>query len=183
MDLIRLKVSKLENSAAGTGAFLLHLKEEEGKSRVLPIVIGPYEAQAIIFGLEKDIATERPLTHDLFYNTLTGLGYKLKKIVIVDLQRGIFFAETVWEKDGEEFRFDSRPSDAVALAVRAGAPIYATEKVMDSAGVQTTEPEPDKKKEDFNDDVFMKMLDDFIGGSAAFNMEEFLEDISAGEIE
>ncbi len=135
MDLVKLIISRLENSATGTGAFLLHLKEENAENpRILPIVIGAYEAQAIIFGLEK-IKSPRPITHDLFYKILTEFGYRLEKVIISKLHEGIFYS-TLYFSDGKKtYEFDSRTSDAVALAVRYQAPVFTTKEIMDEAGV------------------------------------------------
>jgi len=149
MELIKLEVSRLENSATGTGAFLLHLKEADKENpRILPIVIGAFEAQAIIFGLEKNLKPPRPITHDLFYNVLRGLGYTLEKVIISKLHEGIFYSNIyLQDKEGKEtYVFDSRTSDAVALAVRFNAPIYTYDKVMDEAGVEIkTRPIEDLK--------------------------------------
>ncbi len=136
MELVKLVIARLENTGTGTGAFLLHLKEKDAENpRILPIVIGAFEAQAIIFGLEKDINPPRPLTHDLFHHVLTGLGYQLEKIIISKLHEGIFYS-TLYITDGKKtYEFDSRTSDAVALAVRFKAPIYTTKEIMDEAGV------------------------------------------------
>ena len=136
MDLVKLSISRLENSATGTGAFLLHLKETDAENpRILPIVIGAFEAQAIIFGLEKDLQPPRPITHDLFYNVLSGLGYNLEKVIITKLHEGVFYS-TLYINDGNRIHeFDSRTSDAVALAVRFGAPVYTTKEIMNEAGV------------------------------------------------
>ncbi|NPA42839.1 MAG: bifunctional nuclease family protein [Chlorobi bacterium] len=139
MNLIPLEIARLENSSTGTGAFLLHLKEKDTDNpRILPIVIGAFEAQAIIFGLEKNIKPPRPITHDLFYNVLRGLGYKLDKVIISKLHEGIFYSNIylTGKDDNETYVFDSRTSDAVALAVRFNAPIYTYDTVMDEAGVE-----------------------------------------------
>ncbi len=138
MDLIPLQIDKLVSTETGTGAFLMMLKEKnkpQDQARILPIVIGPFEAQAIIFGIEKQLKRPRPLTHDLFHNVLKALGYKLTRIIINKFSEGIFYARLFLEKDGQVYEFDSRPSDAVALAVRFDAPVFTVEEVMKATGV------------------------------------------------
>ncbi len=153
MELVELTVSRLENSVSSTGAFLMHLKEKNVENgRILPIVIGAFEAQAIIFGLEKNVNPPRPITHDLFYNVLQSLGYKLEKVVISQLKEGVFYSTIFLSKDGQTFEFDSRTSDAVALAVRFQAPIYAVKEVMDEAGVLIKERKIDPV-EDFEEEI------------------------------
>ena len=135
MDEIRLKVERLVSAQTGTGAFLMILKEvNKPEPRILPIVIGPFEAQAIMFGLEKTLKPRRPLTHDLMRSIILQLGYKLKKIVINKFADNIFYAQLHLNKDGEEITIDARPSDAVALAVRFDAPIFTVPQVMKQTG-------------------------------------------------
>ena len=157
MELIPLKIEKLVSTDTGTGAFLLVLKEaDKTPARILPIVIGPFEAQAIIFGLEKNIdIPPRPITHDLFYNVLHTLGYKLTKVIINKFAQGIFYARLILEKEGQMMEFDARPSDAVALAVRFQAPVYTTEEVMKKTGVEPEkldkmDPESNRDEEFFS---------------------------------
>ena len=157
MDLIPLRIDKLVSTETGTGAFLMVMKEaDKDNGRILPIVIGPYEAQAIIFGMEKNIEVPRPITHDLFFNVLRTLGYKLTKVVINKFSEGVFYARLILEKDGSIMEFDSRPSDAVALAVRFQAPVYTTEEVLKKTGV---EPEKlDKMDKSEEDDLLFENL-------------------------
>jgi bifunctional DNase/RNase len=107
---------------------------EKGTDRYLPIWIGPAEADAIAVRLQ-DVAVERPLTHDLLRNTIEQLGARVVHIIVNDLARDTFFARIVLDVQGETVDIDSRPSDAIALAVRAEVPIYAEESVLDQAGV------------------------------------------------
>ncbi len=106
---------------------------ETGSSRYLPIWIGAPEADAITLRLQ-GIRVDRPLTHDLLFNTIRILGAEVEYVVVTALKNDIFYAEIVLDLDGEEVRIDSRPSDALALAVRAEVPIYVEEEVMDEAG-------------------------------------------------
>lgn len=109
------------------------LKEKE-TSRYLPIWIGAAEADAIAVKLQ-GTSVQRPLTHDLMQSVIDALGGKVNSIVINNLQKDVFFAKVVLNRDGEQFEIDSRPSDAIALAVRVQAPIYAEEDVLNRGGV------------------------------------------------
>lgn len=111
---------------------------EKGSDRYLPIWIGPAEADAIAVRLQ-DVAVSRPLTHDLLKNLIEQVGGRVVYIVVNDLANDTFFARIVMEIGGENVEIDSRPSDALALAVRAEVPIYAEEAVLDSAGVTLDE--------------------------------------------
>lgn len=107
---------------------------EKGADRYLPIWIGPSEADAIAVRLQ-DVSVARPMTHDLLRNTIEKLGGSVVYIVVNDLENDTFFARIVLDVHGETMEIDSRPSDAIALAVRVEAPIYAEEAVLDRAGV------------------------------------------------
>ena len=113
------------------------LKEKES-GRYLPIWIGPAEADAIAVKLQ-NVELARPLTHDLLRSVVEALGAEVRFVVVNDLQNDTFFAELSLSVDGEEIRVDSRPSDALALAVRVGVPIYAEESVLDKAGITLDE--------------------------------------------
>jgi len=121
------------------------LREVEGH-RHLPIFIGPPEATAIVYALQ-GMETPRPMTHDLFKNVLDDLAVKLEKVVITELHDGTFFAELELLRNGESQRISSRPSDAIALAVRypEPVPIFAEEAVLEEAGV-LFEPEEDENE-------------------------------------
>ncbi len=105
-----------------------------GMERYLPIWIGPCEAEAISVGVN-NIDMERPLTHDLIINTMNALKAELLYIFINDLANNTFYARLMLDVEGEEIEVDSRPSDAMAIAVRLDVPIYVAEYVMDEAGV------------------------------------------------
>ncbi len=109
------------------------LRERES-DRFLPIWIGPAEAEAIAVRLQ-DVSVARPLTHDLLRNAIEQLGGKVSYIVVNDLANDTFFARIVLDVNGQTMEIDSRPSDAIALAVRVEAPIFAEEGVLDRAGV------------------------------------------------
>ncbi|MBN1287378.1 MAG: bifunctional nuclease family protein [Anaerolineae bacterium] len=106
--------------------------------RYLPIWIGPFEADAITVELQQ-MPLSRPMTHDLLKNTIQELGAKVNYIIVSALRDDIFYAELVLSVNGKEISIDSRPSDAIALAVRARAPIYVEESVMQSAAVTPDE--------------------------------------------
>ena len=109
------------------------LRESSGQRRLLPIFIGAAEAQAINLSL-KNIETPRPMTHDLMKNLLDEVGARVERITVTALRDGTFYAEIVLNAQGEVRTVSSRPSDAIALAVRLGSPIYAEEDVLDEAG-------------------------------------------------
>jgi len=110
------------------------LKEKEA-DRYLPIWIGPAEADAIAVRLQ-EVAVARPLTHDLLRTVIDSLGATVSYILVSDLSNDTFFARIALTVDGKEMEIDSRPSDAIALAVRAQVPIYADEAVLEKAGVR-----------------------------------------------
>lgn len=127
--VIPVRVEQLLLSNLG---FVVLLKSDEDE-RTLPIFIGAAEAQAIAIKLNQ-VEVPRPLTHDLLKNILDFLEYRLKRVEVCDLREGTFYARLILERDGEELEIDSRPSDAIALALRFGAPIFVGERVMDEAG-------------------------------------------------
>jgi len=111
------------------------LKDVQGQS-VLPIWVGAYEANAIALEIEK-VSTPRPMTHDLLKNVLLGLDIHVQKIVVNDLRDDTFFALIWVERDGELMSIDSRPSDALALALRMDCPIFVDESVLKHSKVTT----------------------------------------------
>jgi uncharacterized protein len=108
--------------------------KERDRERYLPIWIGPWEANAIAMRLQ-GVSPERPLSHDLFSTILEELGATIRQVVIATLSEETYHARLVLDAEGRTIEVDSRPSDAIALAVRAGARIYASESVLDRAGV------------------------------------------------
>lgn len=146
MEKIHLEIIGLSSSHSPIGHFALVLGETEGNRR-LPIIIGGAEAQAIGFELE-NIKTNRPMTHDLIFNLSRHFDIDLLEIVINDLHEGIFFAKLILEHNGEIHEIDSRPSDAVAIAVRFKVPIYAFESVLDEAGIIIDQDDDDAEYAD-----------------------------------
>lgn len=130
---VELEILGLSNSQAQTGSFALILGEVNGNRR-LPIIIGMFEAQAIAIEIEK-IRPNRPMTHDLFRSLAEAFDISVREVIISDLREGVFYAQLVCERDGQTEVIDARPSDAIAIAIRFNAPIYAEESVMDEAGI------------------------------------------------
>ena len=127
----------LSTSPSSGGAYALILNEVEGNRR-LPIIIGTFEAQAIALELES-IKPPRPMTHDLLKNVIQSFDSTVKEVYINDLSEGTFFAQILYDQNGEQVELDARPSDAIALAIRFGAPIQVESKVLDEAGIVTDE--------------------------------------------
>ncbi|MBE0430500.1 MAG: bifunctional nuclease family protein [Dehalococcoidia bacterium] len=107
---------------------------EKGTNRYLPIWIGPAEADAIAVKLQ-NVELSRPLTHDLLQSVISTLGASVDYVVVTGLKEDTFYAKLALSVDGDKLDIDSRPSDALALAVRVGAPIYADESVLEKAGI------------------------------------------------
>jgi len=137
MDFIQVDIIGLSTSPSSGGAYALVLGEMNGNRR-LPIIIGAFEAQAIALELEK-IQPPRPMTHDLLRDMFDAMGAEVVEVVIDELREGTFFAKIRYMHDGDEGQLDSRPSDAVALAVRCDAPIYVAPSVLEEAGIPTEE--------------------------------------------
>ncbi len=132
--MIHVKIEGLSLSNLG---FVVLLRGDDDP-RTLPIFIGGAEAQSIALQLEK-VTIPRPMTHDLLKNILDCMECRLKRVVISELVESTFYAVLVMERDGLETEVDARPSDALALAMRCGSPVYVTQKVMNVAGVVLAE--------------------------------------------
>ncbi len=137
MDFVQVDIVGLSTSPSSGGAYALVLGEIEGNRR-LPIIIGAFEAQAIALELE-NIQPPRPMTHDLLRDLFETVGAEILDVVIDELREGTFFAKIRFVHTGDEGQLDARPSDAVAVAVRVGAPIYVAPSVLDEAGIPTEE--------------------------------------------
>lgn len=150
MHKIQCEILGLSTSSNAGGAYGLLLKEINGNRR-LPIIIGPFEANAIVLELEGS-KPPRPLTHDLIKNLIDNLSASVLEIVIDELKDNTFYAKIVLEIAGLTNEIDCRPSDAIALALRAKVPIYVNEIVMEEASFMPTEEiEGEQKAEDFYD--------------------------------
>jgi bifunctional DNase/RNase len=144
MKKIELEIVALSHSITQTHSYAVVLGEVNGLRR-LPIVIGGFEAQAIAVALEK-MQPSRPLTHDLMKNFMTAFNIELHEIIISDLQEGIFYSKLVCSSDNDTIEIDSRTSDALALAVRFGCPVYTYEHILESAGILMEDSGTGKKK-------------------------------------
>jgi bifunctional DNase/RNase len=160
--MIKVKIDSVRASLLSQHRVVV-LREEE-LERYLAIWIGPYEADAITIRLQ-GVEIARPLTHDLLKQSIDKLGATVSHILVNDLHDDTFYARVVMDRDGERIELDSRPSDAIALAVRTQAPIFVSESVMERAGVTPDEeidldeitPEEEEKLAPYRD--FIEGLD------------------------
>jgi bifunctional DNase/RNase len=175
MKRVKLKVMGISYSQTQSGAYALILVEEKGDRRI-PIIIGGFEAQAIVIKLES-LDPPRPLTHDLFKNFADVFNISVVEVMIYKLEEGVFFSKLVCNNGEKEFSIDSRTSDAVAIALRFGCQIYITEEILEKAGI-TINPadaeisaandvgsllEPDRTKYDsYSDEELYKMIDEAV---------------------
>jgi uncharacterized protein len=152
MSLVGVRVEVPSNQP------IVLLRENDGQ-RYLPIFIGQPEATAIVYALQ-GMDTPRPMTHDLFKSVLDDLGTKVLQVVITELHDGTFFAEIELSRDGGTYRISSRPSDAIALAVRYAdtVPIFAHEDVLEEAGVLFEQGE-DEEQDEEQIEQFREFLD------------------------
>lgn len=145
MEKIRLEILGLSSSQSQIGSFALVLGEHDGNRR-LPIIIGGFEAQAIALEIE-NIKPHRPMTHDLILSIAQTFGIGLKEVLISDLKEGVFYSKLLMHLDGGAImEVDSRPSDAIAIAVRYQAPIYTYDFILEEAGIVIKDiqgPDPD----------------------------------------
>ncbi|CUU00594.1 hypothetical protein JGI1_00019 [Candidatus Thermokryptus mobilis] len=155
MRKIQVDIVGLSATPTGPSSYALILKEVGGDRR-LPIIIGSFEAQAIALELE-NVKPPRPLTHDLIKNILDGLGVSMIEVVVTDLRDGTFYAKIYLELNGLTYEIDSRPSDAIAVAIRCGAPIYVNEEVMEEAGFA---PEEETSAEEIEEEEENPSLSD-----------------------
>ncbi|MCF1713246.1 DUF151 domain-containing protein [Flavihumibacter sp. RY-1] len=145
MRKIELEIVALSHSITQTHSYAVVLGEVNGLRR-LPIVIGGFEAQAIAVALEK-MQPSRPLTHDLMKNFMSAFNVELTEIIISDLQEGIFYSKLICVGEHDTVEIDSRTSDALALAVRFGCPIYTYENILENAGILMEDTSGKKKKQ------------------------------------
>lgn len=137
MQKIEMEILGLSTSPSSGGAYALILNEKKGNRR-LPIIIGTFEAQAIALELES-IKPPRPMTHDLLKNIVLSFNSSVQQIFINELSEGTFFAQILYEREDERVELDARPSDAIAVAIRFGAPIFVHPDVLDEAGIVSEE--------------------------------------------
>ncbi len=156
MELVGIEMERPPNIPC------LVLREAEGAGRVLPIFIGGPEATAIAFALE-EVETPRPMTHDLIKDLLDELGARIERVVVTELRDATFFADIVVSIAGAVHSVSARPSDAVALAVRYGAPVFAEEGVLVEAGRTASDGAPDAIVEQFKEFIDQVNPEDFAG--------------------
>jgi bifunctional DNase/RNase len=133
MKKIKLRVLGISYSQTQSGAYALVLIEENGERRI-PIIIGGFEAQAIVIKLE-NLDPPRPLTHDLFKSFADEFNISVVEVFIYKLEEGVFFSKLICDNGEKEYSIDSRTSDAVAIALRFNCPIYITEEILEKAGI------------------------------------------------
>ena len=153
---IQLEILGLSSSQSQSGSFALILGEKGGNRR-LPIIIGMFEAQSIAIQIEK-ISPNRPLTHDLFKSFAEHVHVVILEVVISDLKEGVFYSRIVCSDGATTFEIDSRPSDAIAIGLRFGVPIFTVESVLSEAGIilsdlDDAEGESEDDEDDEDDDV------------------------------
>ena len=172
---MKLKVLGISYSQTQSGAYALILIEENGEKRI-PIIIGGFEAQAIVIKLE-NLEPPRPLTHDLFKSFADKFDISLIEVMIYKLEEGVFYSRLLCNNGEKELSIDSRTSDAVALALRFGCPIYINEDILDKAGITITSADTpaaseadddhiyeagDSKYRNYPDDELQKMIDEAV---------------------
>ncbi|MGI4867897.1 MAG: bifunctional nuclease domain-containing protein [Janthinobacterium lividum] len=159
MKKIPLEILGLSSSQSQSGSFALILGEKHGNRR-LPIIIGMFEAQSIAIQIEK-ISPNRPLTHDLFKSFAEHVHVAIIEVVISDLKEGVFYSRIVCSDGATTFEIDARPSDAIAIGLRFGVPIFTVESVLSEAGIilsdldeaaEEDEDDQDRDDEDDEDD-------------------------------
>lgn len=159
MRKIPLEILGLSSSQSQSGSFALILGEKHGNRR-LPIIIGMFEAQSIAIQIEK-INPNRPLTHDLFKSFAQQAGIAVVEIVISDLREGVFFSRIVCTDGERSFELDARPSDAIAIGLRFGVPIYTVEQVLSEAGIILSDLENEADEDEDEDEDTPDSEDDF----------------------
>lgn len=150
-DRIHLKVLGISYSQTQTGAYALILAQVGGPVRI-PVVIGAAEAQSIAMKME-GITTPRPMTHDLMNNFARAFGIGLKEVFIYKFEDGIFYSEMTFVDAEREVTIDARTSDAIAMSMRTGAPIYTTRDIMEETGFVMEEPVDDGSAAEDDEDV------------------------------
>ncbi|MEQ1553784.1 MAG: bifunctional nuclease family protein [Ferruginibacter sp.] len=168
MKKIELEIVALSHSITQTQSYAVVLGEINGLRR-LPIVIGGFEAQAIAVALE-NMKPSRPLTHDLMKNFMMAFNVSLHEVIINDLQEGVFYSKLICSSDNDTVEIDSRTSDAIAMAVRFGCPIYTFDSILAKAGVmldaefnplqEEVSNEQQDKNTDKNNDLVSMSLDE-----------------------
>jgi bifunctional DNase/RNase len=172
MKRVKLKVMGISYSQTQSGAYALILIEDNGERRI-PIIIGGFEAQAIVIKLE-NLDPPRPLTHDLFKKFAEVVDISVIEVEIHKLEEGVFFSKLICSNGIKEYSIDSRTSDAVAIALRFGCPIFITEEILEKAGITVNPAESETssvnetesvldpksaKYDTYSDEELYKMID------------------------
>lgn len=152
MKRVKLKVMGISYSQTQSGAYALILIEENGERRI-PIIIGGFEAQAIVIKLE-NLDPPRPLTHDLFKKFADEFNISVVEVVISKLEEGVFFSKLICNNGVKEYSIDSRTSDAVAIALRFGCPIFIEEEILEKAGITISQTDAVNSKANEADSIF-----------------------------
>jgi uncharacterized protein len=152
MKRVKLKVMGISYSQTQSGAYALILLEENGDRRI-PIIIGGFEAQAIVIKLE-NLDPPRPLTHDLFKKFADEFNISVIEVMIYKLEEGVFFSKLVCNNGEKEFSIDSRTSDAVALALRFSCPIFIAEDILEKAGITVNPSDSEVAVQNDTDSIF-----------------------------
>ncbi len=174
MKRVKLKVMGISYSQTQSGAYALLLIEEDGERRI-PIIIGGFEAQAIVLKLE-NLEPPRPITHDLIKKIADQFDIKVTEVMIYKLEEGVFYSKIVCNNGEKEYSIDSRTSDAVAIALRFGCPIYIDNDILEKAQLTNTPSdvdlvssgesgslnEPSSKYSSLSDDELYKLIDDAV---------------------
>ncbi len=140
---------------------VLLLTEAQGMGRTLPIFIGAPEATAIAFAIQ-GVTTPRPMTHDLLRDVVESLGAELERVVITELRSATYYAELQLKRDNAVITVSSRPSDAVALAVRMGSPLFVSDELMDAEGILLPAEDEDEDGESANPDELVGEFREFL---------------------
>jgi uncharacterized protein len=175
MRRVKLKVMGISYSQTQSGAYALILIEENGERRI-PIIIGGFEAQAIVIKLE-NLDPPRPLTHDLFKKFADEFNISVSEVIIYKLEEGVFFSKLICNNNEKTYAIDSRTSDAVAIALRFDCPIYIAEDILDKAGITINPTDGDiassadsetifksdsSKYGSYSDDELYKLIDEAV---------------------
>ena len=152
MKRVKLKVMGISYSQTQSGAYALILLEENGERRI-PIIIGGFEAQAIVIKLE-NLDPPRPLTHDLFKKFADEFNISISEVMIYKLEEGVFFSKLVCSNNEKTYSIDSRTSDAVAIALRFDCPIYITEDILGKAGITISPSDEELSPSGDSDTIF-----------------------------
>ena len=184
MNKIELEIVALSHSITNTHSYAVVLGEVNGTRRI-PIVIGGFEAQAIAVVLEH-IQPSRPLTHDLMKNFMLAFNIELQEIIISDLQEGIFYSKLICNTDTDTIEIDSRTSDALALAVRFGCPIYTYNHIVEEAslhmeGSSTSTASGRGRKESEPEPEAVSVEGDDFSSMSIEQLQELLEEMVAVE--